>query len=119
MSYNPIGYSDPIGHRPDDGCRYEGCNLTQRKINENAQKLAILQAQKYQQQCDNGNANYCSSAWEVLHEAIGIQFGGTFMAGIYAETFLQAEVDVVLNFKSGELSLITAMMGMAAECRAW
>jgi RHS repeat-associated protein len=26
MTNNPIRFSDPTGHRPDDGCRYEGCS---------------------------------------------------------------------------------------------
>ena len=43
VNNNPVRYTDPSGHRVDDGCQTEGCNLTSLQKAINAQKLARLE----------------------------------------------------------------------------
>jgi RHS repeat-associated protein len=61
VSNNPIRYNDPTGHMMDDGCRTEGCSLTQYQKEQDAQKLALLEKESYKRKCKGGNKNYCSN----------------------------------------------------------
>jgi hypothetical protein len=86
---NPISFNDPSGQMPTQGCGegYSACAPTQQEINQNAQKLAILQAEADERKCKAGNDNYCSTA--LKHPGRVAAFTALALVGsAVAETFL-------------------------------
>ncbi len=59
---NPVRFTDPTGHRVDDGCTNEGCNLTQEIINQNAQNEALWLAKNEALKCQAGNTVHCPAS---------------------------------------------------------
>jgi RHS repeat-associated protein len=53
---NPIHFSDPTGHRPDDGCRTEGCD---------PKEIAYAELKLAQEKCQSGNRSGCNNPVEI------------------------------------------------------
>ena len=62
VNNDPIRYTDPTGHRIDDGCQTEGCSLSVTQAAHDAQQLAKLNQKVYDRKCKAGNDAYCSTA---------------------------------------------------------
>jgi hypothetical protein len=58
---NPVRYSDPTGHMIYNGSKTEIWGLTKREIDENEQKLALLEKKSIALQCESGNKSSCKN----------------------------------------------------------
>ena len=83
VTNRPVNFSDPTGHREVSGCSElaGGCNITQKIIDDDAQKLALLEKENHKRKCESGNKAYCSTALEHPLETTLFVFGGLFLAG--------------------------------------
>ena len=107
---NPIRYTDPTGHRIDDGCRTEGCNLTQYQKTLDAQKLAKLEKESQKRKCDGGNYNYCSGIDLIIKRhpkpVSGIHVGYSGQAGYGLEGGVYDQWDFLVDWKEGNLYVV-------------
>jgi RHS repeat-associated protein len=60
VTNNPLRYTDPTGHRLDNGCRDHGCNATPLQKAIDAQKVKKLKRKVDERRCRNGNSAHCS-----------------------------------------------------------
>jgi RHS repeat-associated protein len=102
---NPLKYTDPSGHRVDDGCS-TSCSLSQYQKDQDAQKLALLEKESHQRKCRNGNNNYCVQmdewAWDNIPSTIVIHKGVSGQAGFGGEFGTYREVAYAYNWRSWE-----------------
>ena len=103
---NPLRYTDPTGHRVDDGCSTAGCSLSQYQKDQDAQKLALLEKESHQRKCRNGNKNYCVQmdewAWDNIPSTVVIHKGVSSQVGFGGEFGSYREVAYAYNWRSWE-----------------
>ncbi len=114
-SNNPVRYTDPTGHRLDDGCSGEsgGCTLSQRQKEIDAQNQAMAEAERDKYRCAAGNANYCSG-WSnsISRPIIGLHAGGVSTMDVGYGGYAYEQTDYVFDFKSGTIyRMVTAGEG--------
>ena len=105
VSGNPINLNDPTGHQEVSGCSElaGGCNITQKVIDDDAQKLALLEKEASKRKCEAGNENYCPTI--QTHPGEVIVFGVTGLVGGAAlEAFILG---------GGAVSALEAASGLA------
>ena len=107
---NPVRYIDPSGHMIDDGCKTDGCSLTQYQKEQNAQKLAILEKESQQRKCNSGNYNYCSTVELIAKRhpkpVSGIHVGYSGQAGPGLEGGVYHQWDALVDWKEGNLYVV-------------
>ncbi len=107
---SPINYSDPTGHRIDDGCLTEGCSLTQYQKDQDEQKLELLKKEHDKHKCKNGNENYCPTVDTHPVETVAFVATGLVAGPLAEQFFLGGGVDVAF------WRLVQGCIGSAA-CR--
>ena len=94
----------------DDGCRTEGCNLTQQQKTEDAQKLALLEQESNKRRCDAGKYAYCSTVDLILKRhpkpVSGIHIGYAGQAGYGYENGVYDQWDFLVDWKEGNLYVV-------------
>lgn len=82
---NPLRFTDPTGHRPDDGCRTgEGCNVTAQTIIEDNKRANDFRQTTERNKCKAGNKNSCSYAENHPVETVAFIGGGLLTTGMTA-----------------------------------
>jgi hypothetical protein len=82
---NPLLFTDPTGHRPDDGCRTgEGCNVTAQTIIDDNRRANDFRQTTERNKCKSGNKNSCSYAENHPVETVAFIGGGLLTTGITA-----------------------------------
>ena len=104
VTNRPVNFSDPTGHRLDDGCSTVGCSLSQFQKDQDAQKVAKLEKQSNRRKCWAGDEKKCSGFDKALlaldnldlgHGTIQVGLGGNIFAGIG----IRADIGVAIDFK--------------------
>lgn len=100
---NPSRYTDPTGHRVDDGCGGDsgGCTLSQYQKDQDAQKLASLEKESKKRKCDAGNYDYCSGIDLILKRhpkpVSGVHVGYSGQAGYGLEGGVYDQWDFLVD----------------------
>lgn len=70
---NPVGFTDPSGHSPTDGCQYEGCSSTPTDTHKIRRKTAELKIGHFENVVLNGSiSDYSISELEMILKALEI-----------------------------------------------
>jgi RHS repeat-associated protein len=106
-SNNPARFADPTGHQIDDGCHTEGCSLSEKQKNDDAQKLAILNSQTNRHKCENGNKAYCSDQSDAHFKSLSgsLGAGSWFVTYSYDIVTTEHEVGVFFSYGTGPTTL--------------
>jgi len=110
---NPLKYTDPSGHRPDDGCRTgEGCNLTQKIIDDDKRKENEFRQRTEYLQCWAGDTKHCSGFDKAIIALDNLNLGdGTIQIGLGINGFMgpgiRGDVAVAIDFKGNVALLAT------------
>jgi RHS repeat-associated protein len=108
VSNNPLRYTDPSGHRPDNGCSTTGCHRNEKQISDEQKALEQLQKRGDRSRCRDGNSAYCSGwdnwAWKNIPSSFGIQSGINFQLGVGLEGSYSFETATTFNWRSGQLA---------------
>jgi RHS repeat-associated protein len=109
---NPLRFTDPSGHRPDDGCRTgEGCSLSLKQKDDDAQKLAKLKRESETRKCWSGDKKHCSGFDNAFIALDKLDLGdGTIQFGLGTNGFTSAvgikgDIGVAIDFK-GNVAII-------------
>jgi RHS repeat-associated protein len=79
---NPLRYTDPLGHRPDDGCRTgEGCNVSAQTLIDDNRRANDFRNTTERNKCKAGNKNSCSYAENHPVETVTFLGGGLLLTG--------------------------------------
>jgi hypothetical protein len=116
VNNNPLRYTDPTGHRLDDGCRTgEGCNVTTQTIIDDNRRASDFRNTTERNKCKAGNKNSCSYAENHPVETAaflggGLLFSGTtaaslsYMSASEAAATINAGINVTTDFIVTKLS---------------
>ena len=108
---SPLKYTDPSGHRPDDGCRVEGCHTTPKIIADDKRKENEFRQRTEYLQCWAGQAIHCSGFDKAIIALDNYDFGdGTIQFGFNLNGFisgvgLRGDIGIAMDFK-GNIAII-------------
>ncbi|MBI4738406.1 hypothetical protein HY772_02385 [Candidatus Woesearchaeota archaeon] len=101
---NPVRYTDPSGHRVDDGCSGEsgGCTLSEYQKWKDAQDQAMAEAARDKYRCAAGNYSYCSTVDLIIKRhpkpVSGIHVGYSGQAGYGLESGVYDQWDFLVDW---------------------
>jgi RHS repeat-associated protein len=63
---NPVKYTDPTGHKEDDGCSTEGCNLLRTDKEKNIRDAEYVRKYNFYRACEKHGGPGCPNVGEIL-----------------------------------------------------